>query len=296
MEANKKKQLGKGLSALFGDHAEDYKELDKVQSIRFVSIDQLVRGKYQPRKNFSENELKELSDSIQAKGVLQPILVRRSPSQNNQYEIIAGERRWRAATLAGLKEMPVIVKDFKDPEVLEVALVENLIRQDLNPMEEAEGYERLLAEFSYTQEQLAETLHKSRSHIANTLRLLQLPKEIKQKLHEGAITAGHARALLRLKDPNKGLEAILEEDLSVREIEKIAQDEQKANQSTPLRNKRTTDSFSAIQQDIAILEENLSRTLGVAVKIQSSGSKGSITLYYESLSKLDEIITRLGKR
>lgn len=298
MESTKKKQLGKGLSALFGDQASDYKELDKVQSIRFILIDQLVSGKFQPRKHFAEEELSELKESILAKGVLQPILVRRAPNQNNQYEIIAGERRWRASKSAGLTEIPVIIKDYKDSEVLEVALVENLIRHDLNAIEEAEGYDRLLKEFSYTQEQLATTLHKSRSHIANTLRLLQLPEDVKAKLRSGEITAGHARALLRLSDPVKGLEAVLSQNLSVRDIEKIAQDTSKPKRDTPLKDTKETSvnpkNFVS-DQDVLALEESLTRSLGLNVKITTKGPKGIVTLHYESLLQLDDIMTRLTR-
>lgn len=299
MESVKKKQLGKGLSALFGDQASDYKELDKVQSIRFIQLEQLIAGKFQPRKHFSPEELSELKESIQSKGVLQPILVRRVAEQNNKYEIIAGERRWRAAREAGLKEVPVIIKDFKDAEVLEVALVENLIRQDLNAIEEAEGYERLLKEFSYTQEQLAETLHKSRSHIANTLRLLQLPEEVKEKLRLGKISAGHARALLRLDDPQKGLDAVISQKLSVRDVEKMAQEEQDKKAHTPPQRQSRSSSQGllhvAAHQDVLALEESLSNALGMQVKIVSKGNKGSVTFHYESLVQLDDLMTRLTR-
>ena len=295
MENNsKRKQLGKGLSALFGDQASDYKELDKVQSIRFINIQHLQKGQFQPRKHFAETELNELKESILSKGVLQPILVRRNPGQNNQYEIIAGERRWRAAIEAGLKEIPVIIKDFKDAEVLEVGLIENLIRQNLNPLEEAEGYERLLKEFSYSQEQLAETLHKSRSHIANTLRLLQLPDDIKEKLRNGEISSGHARALLRFDDPQNALNAIIDQKLSVRDVEKMAQDESQEKSATPPRKKQNINQLSA-NPDIIVLEESLKRALGLDVKILSNGNQGSVTINYDNLLELDDIITRLTK-
>lgn len=291
---SKKKQLGKGLSALFGDQASDYKELDKVQSIRFINIQHLHKGQFQPRKHFAEIELNELKESILSKGVLQPILVRRNPTQNNHYEIIAGERRWRAAIEAGLKEIPVIIKDFKDAEVLEVGLIENLIRQNLNPLEEAEGYERLLKEFSYSQEQLAETLHKSRSHIANTLRLLQLPDDIKEKLRNGEISSGHARALLRFDDPQKALDAIIDQKLSVRDVEKMAQDQVQEKSAIPIRKKQNNAQFT-INHDVIVLEESLKRALGLNVKILSNGSQGSVTLNYNNLLELDDIITRLTK-
>jgi ParB family transcriptional regulator, chromosome partitioning protein len=295
MEPNsKRKQLGKGLSALFGDQASDYKELDKVQSIRFINIQHLHKGQFQPRKHFAEIELNELKESILSKGVLQPILVRRNPAQNNQYEIIAGERRWRAALEAGLKEIPVIIKDFKDAEVLEVGLIENLIRQNLNPLEEAEGYERLLKEFSYSQEQLAETLHKSRSHIANTLRLLQLPEDIKEKLRNGEISSGHARALLRFDDPQKALDAVIDQKLSVRDVEKMAQEQTQEKSAIPLRKNQNKVQLT-INPDVIVLEESLKRALGLNVKILSNGSQGSVTLNYNNLLELDDIITRLTK-
>lgn len=282
----RKKNLGKGLSALFGDEAADYQELDRIQPTRVLPIDQVVPSPFQPRKHFAPDELTELVESIKQRGVLQPILVRRSRSGNNQYELIAGERRWRASTAAGLKEIPAIIKDLSDVETLEIALIENLIRHDLNAVEEAEGYARLMEEFNYTQEQLAKSLNKSRSHIANSLRLLGLPENVRGHLVEGRLTPGHARAILRVMDQEEFAHKIINESMSVRAAEQYAQ-----ASKAKAKNKNDTNEDPAALN----LEENLSETLNMPVRIKGNGPQGSLTVFYKSFVELDDLVSRLTK-
>src|SRR3546814_664800 len=195
-DQGKRTNLGRGLAALFGGENEDYASLDKVRSSKTVPIEHLRPGRFQPRHHFDEAAVDALAESIKAQGILQPILVRRHPDRPNEFEIVAGERRWRAAQRAKLHEVPVVIRDLSDAQSLELAIVENVQRQDLTPLEEAEGYRRLIDDFQHTQEDLARTLGKSRSHIANTLRLLALPEGVKLLLGEGKLTAGHARTLI----------------------------------------------------------------------------------------------------
>lgn len=282
----RKKNLGKGLSALFGDEAADYQELDRIQPTRFLPLDQVVPSPFQPRKHFAAGELSELVESIKQRGVLQPILVRRSRSGNNLYELIAGERRWRASKEAGLIEIPAIIKDLSDVETLEIALIENLIRQDLNAVEEAEGYDRLMREFNYTQEQLAKSLNKSRSHIANSLRLLSLPERVRAHIVEGKLTAGHARAILRVMDQEDFAHKIINESMSVRAAERYAQVFQ-----NKAKNKNQTEADPAALN----LEESLSEALNMPVRIKGNGPEGSLTVFYKSFVELDDLISRLTK-
>lgn len=281
----RKKNLGKGLSALFGDEASDYQELDRIQPTRMLALDQIIPSPFQARKHFAEGELNELVASIRQRGVLQPILVRRSRSGNNQYELIAGERRWRASGTAGLKEIPAIIKDLSDAEALEIGLIENLIRQDLNSIEEAEGFARLLNEFKYTQEQLAQSLNKSRSHIANSLRLLALPDRVRQHLVEGRLTAGHARAILRVIDQEDFALKIINEAMSVRAAENYAQQQQAKTKS-----KDEIGDSSALN-----LEQSLTEALGMPVRIRGNGPNGSLTVHYKSFVELDDLVSRLTK-
>ena len=218
----KKNSLGKGLSALFGEDASHYDLQLNRSHIKYLSLDVVHPNKDQPRRHFDETALQELSHSIEKKGILQPILVRKHPNIKDAYQIIAGERRFRAARQINLEKIPVIIKQLSDTETLEIALIENIIRQELSAIEEAEGYQRLITEFNYTQEKLAQSIQKSRSAIANSLRLLSLPEDIKEYLRKGHISAGHARALLKLDDQKFYADKIINEKLSVREIEKIS--------------------------------------------------------------------------
>ena len=211
----KRNQLGRGLSALLGNESNDYAELDRVRAGKNVPIEFLRPGRFQPRHRFDAGEINALAASITKNGILQPILVRRLPEEPNAFEIIAGERRWRAAQQAKLYEVPVVIRDFSDKEALEVALAENLQRQDLSPIEEGAGYRRLLEEFGYTQTDLADSLGKSRSHVANTIRLLDLPDAVRMLVDEGKLSAGHARALLAAREPVRLAEQVARDHLAL---------------------------------------------------------------------------------
>jgi ParB family chromosome partitioning protein len=282
----RRRNLGRGLSALLGDEEEDLSRLERLRAMKTVPVEHLVPGRFQPRRQINEDDLADLAQSIAEKGVLQPILVRRNESQANFFEIIAGERRWRAAQKSGLHEVPVIVKDLSDREAMEIALVENLQRQDLSPLEEAEGYRRLLEEFAHTQEDLARSVSKSRSHIANTLRLLSLPQPVKALLDEGQLTAGHARALLAASDPVTLAKRVVRRGLNVRQTEALVRDEKDPSVSAAKRPAKDADTLA--------LERDLSTLLGLSVEIKFRGAGGSLTLHYRSLDQLDDILHRLS--
>lgn len=289
---NKNRGLGRGLSALIAESKQGSEEGQKA-----LGLDSLVPGKYQPRSNFDDEKLQELAESIKRNGIIQPIIVRPVKNKINTYEIIAGERRWRAAKMAGLSEAPVIIRDIADRDVMELALVENIQRQDLSPLEEAEGYQRLIREFSYTQEELAGTVGKSRSHIANLMRLLALPDEIKDLLTGGSLSMGHARALLNVENAVEIAKEVVAKDLSVRQTEKLAQG---ANGGAAARNGGAgrgghhAPQMGSRDEDILALEEMLTRKLGARVGIISRGKKGEITISYETLEQLDLILRKLG--
>ena len=285
--------LGKGLSAILGEIDEETSQVSAliekkdVAGITFLPLDSLQPGKFQPRRVFTKDMLDDLVASIKTKGVLQPLLVRQVG--NNRYEIIAGERRWRASKEAGLTQVPVIIKDFNDEETLEVSLIENLQRQDLNPLEEAQGYQRLMNEFNRTQEELARVVGKSRSYVANMLRLLELPNAVKTYLDKGDITTGHARALLNAKNPEKLAKKVVEQGLSVRQTEQLAMTEGEKKG----RAERTVSVGGRKDRDIMALEAELSSLLKTAVTIRWTGKNGKITIDCNSLEKLDVILQRL---
>jgi len=284
MTAKKAKKLGRGLAALLGDQAEDYQALDKVRSTKQVSIEYLKPGRYQPRRLMDDGPIAELAASIKDKGIIQPIVVRRHPDDAAHFEIIAGERRWRAAQVAQLHEVPILVREFTDQEALEVALVENLQRQDLSPLEEAEAYQRLMDEFGHTQEELSQGIGKSRSHIANTIRLLGLPDEIKAMLDDGRLTAGHARAILVSDDAVGLARKVVAKNLNVRETERLA----KSGPAKPAPSKSSTK-----DADTLALERDLTNLMGVRVTISTKGQGGTLALTYKTLDQLDEILGRL---
>ena len=285
--------LGKGLSAILGEIDEQTTQTSQLiakqetNGITFLPVESLRPGKFQPRRIFTPEMLNDLVESIKVKGVLQPLLVRQIG--NDVYEIIAGERRWRASKQAGLTQVPVIIKDFNDEETLEVSLIENLQRQDLNPLEEAQGYQRLLDEFHRTQEELASVVGKSRSHVANTLRLLELPDTVKKYLEQGAITAGHARALLNSKNPEKLARKVIDQNLSVRQTEQLSVTEGEKKPRVP----RTVSVSGHKDSDIMALEAELSTLLKTAVTIHWNGKNGKITIEGNSLDKLDLVLQRL---
>ena len=290
MSEDPRRRLGRGLSALLGDEGEDQASLDKALVSRFVPVENLTPGRFQPRRHFNEADLATLADSIREKGVLQPIVVRRQADGSNGYEIIAGERRWRAAQRAQLHEVPVLIRELSDQDALEIALIENLQREDLNAIEEAQAYQRLMDEFSHTQEALAKTIGRSRSHVANLLRLLTLPEPVQAMIADGSLTAGHARTLIGASDPLAAARDIVSGGMSVRQAEERAQ----TARPTP-KKARTHREKDA---DTAALEHDLSGILGLTVSIRSRGQAsggGSLTIEYKNLDQLDDVLQRLSR-
>jgi ParB family chromosome partitioning protein len=249
-----------------------------------VPIEKIVPNPNQPRRTFDKDALQSLADSIREKGVLQPLIVRHLESDDT-YEIVAGERRWRAAQMVQLHELPVLVRAFTDSEVLEIAIIENIQRADLNAVEEARGYRRLMDQFGHTQEKLAEALSKSRSHIANMLRLLNLPDDVIALLAEGHLTAGHARALITADNPSALARRVVADDLSVRETEKLAK-----GPAAPKPTKTATKGPTK-DADTRVLEQDLSANLGmkVAINHDADGERGALTIRYSTMDELDEI-------
>jgi ParB family chromosome partitioning protein len=283
-KAAPRKALGRGLDALLGDNVAAPVASDKGPAQ--VAIADIDPGRYQPRRHFDPDELKALTESIREQGVLQPVLLRPQPEAPGRYELVAGERRWQAAQRAGLHEIPALVRKLDDSTTLEVALVENIQRQDLSPLEEAAGYQRLIDEFDHTQEALAKVVGKSRSHVANTLRLLGLPEAVKTMVDKGALSAGHARALLTAPHAAALAERIVREGLSVRQAEALA----KAAPATASRPKRALEKSN----DTLALEKRLAATLGLKVDIHQRQKGGDITFRFRSLDQLDELLDRLG--
>lgn len=286
---DKNVRLGRGLSALMGEDDDEVvevseKKINSTDGVTLININKIVPSPYQPRRVFSTEALADLVLSIKEKGVLQPLLVRSNPKEEGGYELIAGERRFRASKMAGLKEIPAIVKDFSDKDALEVALIENLQREDLNPLEEAEAYKRLLEEFKYTQEELSKVIGKSRSHLANMMRLIDLPDEIKSMVEKKELTVGHARALLTAKNPVELATEVLKKGYSVRQTEKLAS-KKTSSKSKPKQEK---------DGDILTLEEELSNVLNTSVSIKWNGLTGSVVISGLDLDKLDLILQRLS--
>ncbi len=278
-----KSRLGRGLASLIGDSVPQGSRLPPEGEQRVVPIEQLSGGKLNPRKEFREDDLVELSESIRQKGLVQPIIVRQLDDE--AYEIVAGERRWRASQRAGLHSVPVIVRDLTDQEVLELAIIENVQRADLNPIEEAGGYHELMDRFGYTQEGLAEVIGKSRSHVANTLRLLKLPEAVLSLVQSGKLTAGHARALIGREDAEALADRIVAQGLNVREVEALVQSVENPTQP---RRKREKDA------DTRAFEKDLADLLGLKVEIKrSSGESGTLMIKYGNFDQLEYIRLRL---
>ena len=294
-EEGGKRNLGRGLSALLGAENEDYASLDRVRMSKMVPIELVHPGPFQPRHNFDDEQLQSLAESIRANGILQPILVRRHPQTPNAFEIVAGERRWRAAQIAQLHEVPVLIRELGDREALELAIVENVQRQDLSPLEEADGYRRLLDEFGNTQEDLAKHVGKSRSHIANTLRLLNLPEGVKLLLEQGKLTAGHARALLNAGDSMTLAEKVVAKGLNVRQTERLVQDERQPAAKVSAVGKPAAAPAPPKDADTMALERDLSALLGLKVTISFQGQGGSLTIHYQTLEQLDDVLQRLSQ-
>jgi ParB family transcriptional regulator, chromosome partitioning protein len=279
-------RLGRGLAALLGEPAAPAAPAAVAAPAQTLPVAALEVGPFQPRRDIDPASMAELVESIRARGVLQPILARHHPTDPNHYQIIAGERRWRASQQAGLHEIPVLVRDLSDSEAMAAALVENLQRQDLNPIEEAEGYRRLLDEFGLSQEELGEAVGKSRSHIANTLRLRNLPPGLQAQLRNGALTAGHARALLSHPDPEAAARAVIARGLNVRQTEAMAR---QATGPEPSGGGATR----ARDPDTEAVERDLSERLGLRVQIAHAGRGGTLRIHYQSLDQLDGLIALL---
>ena len=291
----RRNNLGRGLASIFGEEQEDYAKIDKVRGGKSVPVEFLHPGRFQPRRIFDENELSALAESIRDKGILQPILVRRDPDRPESYEIIAGERRWRAAQLAQLHEVPILIRDLTDRDALEIALVENLQRKDLNAIEEAEAYQRLMNEFHHTQEELARAVGKSRSHVANTLRLLSLSSKIQSLLTDGSLQPGHARVLINAPEPEKLAAEIVGRGLSVRDAERIVQELREGDGKKSIRRGRPPKAQAHKDADTLALERDLSNLLGLKVSITFAAGGGELRVQYKTLDQLDEVLRRLKK-
>ena len=281
-----KGRLGRGLASLIGDAPITQPRMPPEGEQRMVPIELVRAGKLNPRKTFKEDELSELADSIREKGLVQPILVRPEPGSSGSYEIVAGERRWRASQRAGLHTIPVIVRDLADQEVLELAIIENVQRADLNAIEEAAGYQELIERYAYTQERLAEVIGKSRSHLANTLRLLKLPMAVQSMVEDGKLTAGHARALVGRDDAEAIAKRIVESQLNVRDVEALVQAGTESVQTT----RRVRDKDA----DTKAFEKELADMLGLKVEIRrGSGESGVLQIKYGNFDQLEYIRVRL---
>ncbi|MGV1916653.1 ParB/RepB/Spo0J family partition protein [uncultured Agrobacterium sp.] len=286
-----KRRLGRGLAALIGEMDQPLPVGEPQRAIspdRTVPIEFIARSPRNPRRHFDENELQDLAASIRQHGIVQPVVVR--TVDQNRFEIIAGERRWRAAQLAGFTEVPVIVRDVDDRTALELAIVENVQRSDLNPLEEALGYEQLIAEHGYTQNDLGEIIGKSRSHVANSLRLLKLPDPVRDMLSEGSLSAGHARALVSTSDPTTLAKTIVSKGLSVRDAERMAQNDIRSQLDPMQPRKPEKDS------DTVALERTLSDALGLDVSISHKGNGGQVRINYKTLEQLEAVCRLLEQR
>ncbi len=299
----KQARLGRGLSALLGDYAGARNAIEGGEpmgadtqpaeelSPSEIAIDRIVPNPKQPRRTFIEAELEELSESIRLKGVIQPILVRPDPTQPEMFEIIAGERRWRAARRAGLTVMPAVVREMDDREMLEIAIIENVQRSDLNPVEEAEAYKALIDRFGRTQESVAQQVGKSREHVSNSMRLLSLPEDVREHVREGRLTAGHARALMKTSDPSRFAAMVIEKQLSVRETEALSKADKVSGGKL-----ETKSAGEDKDVDTKALELDLQRALGLDVDIRHvNGKGGEVRIKYAQLEQLDEICRLLSR-
>lgn len=282
-------RLGRGLAALIGDVGSEMGSIDRSKGQRLAPVEFLRPSQRNPRKHFDDAELDDLAQSIRERGIIQPILVRTMPGLIDVYEIIAGERRWRAAQRAGLHEVPIILLEASDKDALEIAIVENVQRTDLNALDEAAGYEQLMTEFSYTQMDLSRVIGKSRPHVANTLRLMKLPESVRRSVADGALSAGHARALLAFADPEAAARRVIDQGLTVRDVERLAQLSDAP--STP----HMSGSVAAQKDpDTMALEQALEDVLGLKVDIshKAKGS-GQVSIKYKTLDQLEALCRRL---
>ena len=290
-EETHRSRLGRGLAALIGDAREEpVTTTERGRGHRRVPIAFLRPNPRNPRKVFSDSEIVELASSIRERGIIQPIVVRTVRGATDQFEIIAGERRWRAAQRAGLHEVPIILHEASDVEALELAIIENVQRADLNPLEEAMGYQALAEQYTHSQEEIAKIVGKSRSHVANTLRLLKLPEAVKVYVNAGKLSAGHARALIGLPNPEEVAREIVERGLNVRDVENLAQQRAQEAGKPKKPHKRT-----AKDVDTLALEKRLSDVLGLNVTIAARGEAGVLEIKYRNLDQLDDLIRRLER-
>jgi len=289
MQAQQKKRLGRGLAALIGDDTSEESVVQDVRSLRHVPIELLHANPQNPRKHFAEEDLNSLAQSLKDKGLLQPLVVR--PKADGSFEIVAGERRWRASQRAGLHDLPVLIRDLDDKETLEIALIENIQRADLNPLEEARAYRQLMEQYEYTQQALADSIGKSRSHIANTMRLLNLPDATQKQIEGGELTAGHARALIATDSPEELAAQIIKLNLSVRQAEDLAREQ------APAGRRKAASSASPVEKDAdtRAIEKQLTEAMGLAVAIKHKDNVGGqVIISYKTLDQLDEVIKKLG--
>lgn len=292
----KPRGLGRGLSALMADVTAEEQATAQRRPDMMVPIERVHPNPDQPRRSFTPEQLEELASSIREKGIIQPLIVRPKPNESGAFEIVAGERRWRAAQMAQLHEIPVLVRDFDDTEVLEVAIIENIQRADLNPVEEAAGYRALMERFGHTQEKLSEVLGKSRSYIANLMRLLHLPEEVQAYLRDGKISAGHARALITADDPAGLARQVIQKGLSVRETEKLVKKPTDTTATPGEGTKTRAKSSREKDADTKALEGDLTASLGMKVEINhdSGQESGRLTISYSNLDQLDDLCMRLS--
>jgi ParB family chromosome partitioning protein len=283
-------RLGRGLASLIGDVGGEAAHIDRPRAQRKVPIEFLKPNPRNPRRAFSEAELGELAESIKQHGVIQPLVVRPVKGAHDRFEIIAGERRWRAAQVAGLREIPIVPLDVSDSDALEFAIIENVQREDLNALEEAQGYHALANEFKRSQEDIARIVGKSRSHVANMMRLTRLPAEVQALIASGQLSAGHARALIGVGDPLAAARRIVAEGLNVRQAEELAHVE-----GVPERKKQKARGGKAKDADTLALEKRVSDALGLSVSIQHRDPGGTVQISYRNLEQLDEVMRRLAK-
>ncbi len=284
------KALGRGLSSLL---KEETVPIEIINATNLVDINLIYANEGQPRKYFDSEKIQELANSISTHGILQPIIVKNDSS--GKYKIVAGERRYRAAKIAQLREIPVIVKDFDEKELFEVALIENIQRDELSAIEEAEGYQKLINDHGYTQSEIASVIGKSRSHIANLLRLNQLPESVKNMVNDGSLSMGHARCLIGLDNAEEIAQRIIANDLSVRKTEELVSGNKNNNSPSETRKpKKAETSYMEQDEDLIMLSESLSEKFGVKVVVENSNNGGRISIYYSNLEDLDSILTKFN--
>jgi ParB family chromosome partitioning protein len=284
-------RLGRGLASLIGDVGGEAAHLDRPRAQRKVPIEFLKPNPRNPRRAFSESELQELADSIKQHGVIQPILVRPVKGAQDRFEIIAGERRWRASQIAGLHEVPIVPLDVSDSDALELAIIENIQREDLNAMEEAQGYHALAGEFKHSADEIAKIVGKSRSHVANMMRLTKLPEEVQTLIASGQLSAGHARALIGVPDPVAVAKRIIAQGLNVRQVETLVH-----SIGVPMRKPRNARGALVKDPDTLALEKRVGDILGLSVKVDHKGPSGTMHIKYRDLEQLDEILRRLDAK